>query len=297
MSQPTAPPAEAPAAEARDVVLSLCFVTWEDGHRRGMHFPPDRLIEALLAHPRTRRLLVVDPYRDRLRTYVKGALGRRLEPARTEDPARVRHLRPVRTRGVLDPAPVEDLERLYGGWDARVEREARRAGLERPAVITTNPFVAGFAPLRWASDVTYYVWDDWAAQPGYRRWWPAFRESYDRVRERGLRVCAVSQEILDRTRPSGPTLLVPNGIDPGEWGDALPRPGLVLRPARASPALRRHAGRAHRRWTWWRPPPAASPRARWCWWARCPTPLTSIRFAPSRTSTCTRRCPAPRSPR
>ena len=224
MSQPTALPAEAPAAEARDVVLSLCFVTWEDGHRRGMHFPPDRLIEALLAHPRTRRLLVVDPYRDRLRTYVKGALGRRLEPARNEDPARVRHLRPVRTRGVLDPAPVEDLERLYEAWDGRVEHEARRAGLERPAVITTNPFVAGFAPLRWASDVTYYVWDDWAAQPGYRRWWPAFRESYDRVRERGLRVCAVSQEILDRTRPSGPTLLVPNGIDPGEWGEPSPAP-------------------------------------------------------------------------
>jgi hypothetical protein len=76
MSQRTALPADAPAAEARDVVLSLCFVTWEDGHRRGMHFPPDRLIEALLAHPRTRRLLVVDPYRDRLRTYAKRALVR-----------------------------------------------------------------------------------------------------------------------------------------------------------------------------------------------------------------------------
>ena len=137
MSQPTAPPAEAPAAEARDVVLSLCFVTWEDGHRRGMHFPPDRLIEALLAHPRTRRLLVVDPYRDRLRTYVKGALGRRLEPARTEDPARVRHLRPVRTRGVLDPAPVEDLERLYEDWDA--PRGARGASGRDSSVPRSSP--------------------------------------------------------------------------------------------------------------------------------------------------------------
>jgi teichuronic acid biosynthesis glycosyltransferase TuaH len=224
MSQPTALPAEVPAAEARDVVLSLCFLTWEDGHRRGMHFPPDRLIEALLAHPRTRRLLVVDSYRDRLRTYAKRALGRRLDPARSEDPARVSHLRPVRIRGRTDPVPVADLEKLYGDWDARVEREVRRAGLEHPALITTNPFVAGFAPLRWAPDVTYYVWDDWAAQPGYRPWWPAFQESYDRVRARGLRVCAVSEEILERTRPSGPTLLVPNGIDPGEWDEPSPAP-------------------------------------------------------------------------
>ena len=207
------------------MVLSLCFVTWEDGVRRGMHFPPDRLIEALLAHPQTRRLLVVDGYRDRLRTYAKRALRRRLDPARSQDPERVRHLRPVRTRGRLDPAPVTGLERLYRHWDARVEREVRRAGLERPALITTNPFVAGFAPLRWAADVTYYVWDDWAAQPGYSRWWPAFLESYDRVRARGLRVCAVSQEILERTRPSGPALLVPNGIDPAEWAEPSPAPG------------------------------------------------------------------------
>jgi glycosyltransferase involved in cell wall biosynthesis len=103
-------------------------------------------------------------------------------------------------------------------------------------VITTNPFVAGFAPLRWASEVTFYVWDDWAAQPDYRAWWPAFHESYDRVRTRGLRVCAVTQEILERARPSGPTLLIPNGIDPGEWDapspapdwfDALPGPRLL----------------------------------------------------------------------
>ncbi len=224
MSQPTAPPAEAPAVDARDVVLSLGFRTWEDGFRQGMHFSPDRLIEVLMEHPRARRLLVVDPYRDRLRTYAKRALGRRLDPARSEDPERVRHLRPVRTGGLTDPVPVADLERLYRDWDARVALETQRAGFELPVVITTNPFVAGFAPLHWASDVTYYLWDDWAAQPGYQQWWPAFHESYDRVRTRGLRVCAVTQEILERARPSGPTLLVPNGIDPGEWDAPSPAP-------------------------------------------------------------------------
>ena len=279
------------------MVLSLCFVTWEDGHRRGMHFPPDRLIEALLAHPRTRRLLVVDPYRDRLRTYAKRALGRRLNPARSEDPERVRHLRPVRTSGLTDPVPVADLERLYRDWDARVALEAQTAGFERPVVITTNPFVAGFAPLRWASDVTYYVWDDWAAQPGYRPWWPAFRESYDRVRARGMRVCAVSEEILERTRPSGPHAARAERDRPGRMGRALPRSRLVHRPPRTAPPLRRAPWTRASTPTWWRPPRAGSRRDRWCSWARWPIPRTSSRSGHSRTSTCARAVPRDRDRR
>jgi glycosyltransferase involved in cell wall biosynthesis len=203
--------------EPRDVVLSLCFVTWEDGCRRGMHFPPDRLIETLVDSDRVRRLVVVDPYRDRMRTYAKRALGRTLNPVSEQDLGRVRHVRPLRLRGVSNPVRIDRLERLYTRWDRLVEEEARAAGLEQPAVITTNPFVAGFAPLRWAGPVTYYVWDDWVAQPGYRPWRQAFRESYDRVHGSGRRMCAVSQEILERARPSGPTQLVPNGVDPAEW--------------------------------------------------------------------------------
>ena len=46
-----------------------------------------------------------------------------------------------------------------------------------------------------------------------------------------MRVCAVSRgDPRADTRPSGPTLLVPNGIDPGEWDEPSPAPGLVLRP-------------------------------------------------------------------
>jgi glycosyltransferase involved in cell wall biosynthesis len=218
----------------RDVVLSLCFITWEDAHLRGMHFPPDRLIKALIDSPQVGRLLVVDPYRDRLRVTAKRLLGRTVAPAR-EHPGTA-HLQPLRVGGHEDPTAAGDLEQRYGAYDRAVRAAADRAGLVDPVVLTTNPFVAGYAPLDWASSVTYYVWDDWAAHPSYRAWWPALRDGYDRVRETGRKMCAVSQTILDRAQPSGQALLVPNGVEadewtappaPPEWFAALPGPRLM----------------------------------------------------------------------
>jgi teichuronic acid biosynthesis glycosyltransferase TuaH len=81
--------------------------------------------------------------------------------------------------------------------------------------------------------VTYYIWDDWAAHPSFEPWWPAFEQGYRRVRDSGRRVCAVSDAILERARPSGPARLIPNGVDTAEWTEfapaadwytALPRP-------------------------------------------------------------------------
>jgi len=209
------------ASVPRDVILSLCFVTWEDAHRRGMHFPPDRLIAALIADPRVGRLIVVDPFRDRVRTLAKRALGRTLDPVETIDDLAVGHLRPLRS-GRRDPTDIPALERQFGRYDRLVEHSAGAAGLERPVVITTSPLAAGFASFDWAGPVTFYAWDDWAVHPTYRPWWPAFDEVHRRIRERGTRMCAVSQAILDRARPSGPALVIPNGVDPPEWtGDAL----------------------------------------------------------------------------
>jgi teichuronic acid biosynthesis glycosyltransferase TuaH len=222
-------------ADSCDVVLALCFVTWEDAVRRGMHFPPDRLIEALLHEPQVRSLVVADPFRDRARTLAKRALGRSGDPARGEDPARVTHLRPLRA-GRRDPVDPGAVERLYRRYDARLARAAEAAGLRDPVLITTHPFVAGFAPARWARSVTYYVWDDWAAHPRHRDWRPAIEESHARIRASERRVCAVSQAILDRMTPTGPAALVPNGVDPREWRDigeppawfaALPAPRLL----------------------------------------------------------------------
>jgi glycosyltransferase involved in cell wall biosynthesis len=86
-----------------------------------------------------------------------------------------------------------------------------------PVVITTNPFVAGFAPLRWARQVTFYAWDDWTSGLPVRRWWPAYEEAYARVRHSGRAVAAVSQAIVDRIMPTGPSAIVPNGVVPDEW--------------------------------------------------------------------------------
>jgi glycosyltransferase involved in cell wall biosynthesis len=63
-----------------------------------------------------------------------------------------------------------------------------------------------------------------------------YEEAYRRVRESGRALCAVSEPIVARLEPSGPSVVVPNGIDPGQWATpgrapewfaALPRPRLL----------------------------------------------------------------------
>jgi len=90
-------------------------------------------------------------------------------------------------------------------------------GLERPAVITTNPYFAAFAPFEWASSVTYYAWDDWSALASLERWWGDLETAYRAMAARGTRICAVSQTLLDRIAPTGPGVVVPNGIVASEW--------------------------------------------------------------------------------
>ena len=97
-------------------------------------------------------------------------------------------------------------------------------GLEQPVVITSHPLLAGFADFTWARSVTFYATDDWSAYPPARRWWPAYRESFDRVRARERRVGAVSQALLERIAPRGRGAVVPNGLDPDEWTGALQPP-------------------------------------------------------------------------
>jgi len=57
-----------------------------------------------------------------------------------------------------------------------------------------------------------------------------------RVRGSGRSVCAVSEAIIERMQPSGPAIVVPNGVEPAEWASpgappawfaALPRPRLL----------------------------------------------------------------------
>ena len=200
-------------AGARDVVFAFAYATWRTAVARGMCFSEDRLVETLMAHPRVRRLMVVETPRSLPIKLVKDAL--RPPPAFPSAPG-VSLYSPVRLRR-SDPHRTRALERSFAAWGRGVQRAAQRRGLQQPAFITTHPLVPGFADLAWADSVTYYAYDDLAASPPLRRWWPAYEETYRRARERGHRVVAVSEAIVDRIAPSASHAVVPNGVDPAEW--------------------------------------------------------------------------------
>src|SRR5947199_9757811 len=119
-------------SEPRDVVYTFTSASWADAQRRGMCFPPDRLAETLLVHPRVRRLLVANPFRS-----LPGVLARRVrgEPEDEGFPSngRARLYTPKSLRR-KDPGELPAVERRYRHYDQLVRRAAERAGLDRPAV-------------------------------------------------------------------------------------------------------------------------------------------------------------------
>jgi teichuronic acid biosynthesis glycosyltransferase TuaH len=204
----------------RDVVFSFAYASWGTAVARGMCFSEDRMVETLLGHPEVRRLLVVETPRSLPLKLAREAL-RAPPPFPTSETASLYGPTRLRRR---DPAGMRAIERSFRRWDAQVRRVAARRGLERPALITTHPLVAGFAPLEWASSVTFYAYDDLAASQPLRRLWPAYREAYRRIRESGRAVAAVAPAILEQIQPNGPSAVVPNGVDPEEWAAPGPAP-------------------------------------------------------------------------
>jgi teichuronic acid biosynthesis glycosyltransferase TuaH len=218
---------------SHDVVFTFYRETWSDAVHRDMYMAGDRLVDSLLVRPDVRRLVVGNPYRSAPIQLVRRLAGQR--PARFPESSDRMLVEPLRLRRD-DPRSVRALERACVAYDRVLERAADEVGAEDPVVITTSPFVAGFAPLRWARQVTFYAWDDWASGVPVRRWWPAYEEAYVRVREAGRAVVAVSEAIVDRIRPTGPAAVVPNGVAPEEWRTpaapphwfaALPRPRIL----------------------------------------------------------------------
>lgn len=218
-------------SDSRDLAYALGFVTWRAIEQGEGAWASNRLLRAVLAEPRLRRVLVVDPPRS------AAVLAKRLGGAAPALPVdeRVGHAAPLRLRR-RDPASMTGIARTYRAWDRSAARAAARRGLERPAVVTNSPLVAAYAPLAWAGRVTYYATDDWPAHPALRRWQPVYAAAHARIRERGHAVCAVSEELLRRIAPTGPAAVVPNGVDPAEWREppapppwfaALPRPRIL----------------------------------------------------------------------
>ena len=219
-------------ARVSDLVFALSFTTWTGAVRRGLCMPEDRLAAALPSSPRVRRLLVSNPYRSLPVVLARAALRQSEEPY--AESTGVRLHQPLRLRR-FDSSRVAAIERSTAEYERSVQRAARRLGLEAPAVITTHPLLAGFGRFEWARTVTYYGWDDFSASEPHRRWWPAYREAFERIRLSGRRVVGVSEGVLDRIRPTGASAVIPNGIEASEWLDPGPAPAWFI--ARPRPRL------------------------------------------------------------
>jgi glycosyltransferase involved in cell wall biosynthesis len=229
---PIAEPQTASRGRAHHVVFGFDDLTWAAAWERGMFSPQDRLALALLDDPGVDRLLICDRPRSAPIKLARDLIHR---PLRFKSSLKDSHWQPLRWRR-REPVSIAALERVYAAYDRRLRRVAERHGLERPAVITGQPLIAGFAKLEWAGPVTLYATDDLSAHPDYQRWSTGLLEAYRRVGESGRRVCAVSSAIIDRISPSGPAAVVPNGVDPEMWAapasapawfEALPGPRLL----------------------------------------------------------------------
>jgi teichuronic acid biosynthesis glycosyltransferase TuaH len=197
----------------RHVIYTFDDMTWAAAQERGMCFPQDQLVLSLLDDPELERLLICDRPRSAPVKLVKD-LARR--PVKFEASERARLWQPLRLRR-QDPTSIAGLERAYARYDRRLRRVAERFGMERPAIVTSQPLLAGFAELEWAGPVTLFASDDLAAHPDYQPWRAGLLSAYERVAARERRLCAVSNAIVERIAPRGPSAVVPNGVDPEIW--------------------------------------------------------------------------------
>ncbi|GMM97543.1 glycosyltransferase [Microbacterium sp. MTN4-26] len=199
--------------QARDFVFTFSYESYADAHKRGMMRPPDRLVSTLIDSPEVRRVLVADPFRSWITSWVRALVDIRHRARETD---KFRHVSPMRIARA-DPVRVDDVAEVYRDYERIVRRAAEAAQLEQPAFVTASPLVGGFTGLDWTGGALYYARDDWLSSPARRRYWPAYREAYHRIAASGRAVAAVSQEIIDRIEPTGPHRVVPNGIEPREW--------------------------------------------------------------------------------
>jgi teichuronic acid biosynthesis glycosyltransferase TuaH len=208
-----------------DVVMALGYTSWSGAAGRGRVHAEDRLTLELIDSPRVPRLLVGNPFRSAPIRTLRRAVGQADEPFPTSE---TRHLHePLRLRR-SDSTRVRSIEKACARYEDSLRQAAERNGLERPAVITTHPLLAGFGDFAWAGPVTYYANDDLSACPPLRPWWSAFEASYERMRSRGRRAVALTPKALQTVNPTGPAAVIPCGIEPEEWRRPGPAPQWFL---------------------------------------------------------------------
>ena len=205
-----------------DVVMALGYTSWSGAAGRGRVHAEDRLTLELIGSPRVPRLLVANPFRSAPIRALRMAVGSADEPFPASP---TRHLHePLRLRR-SDPTRERSIEKACARYESSLRQAAERHGLQRPAVITTHPLLAGFGDFGWAGPVTYYANDDLSACPPLRPWWQGFENSYERMRARGRRAVALTPKSLRTIDPTGPAAVIPCGIEPEEWRrpDAAPQ--------------------------------------------------------------------------
>jgi len=217
--------AEATRAGGRDAVFTFSTETLADARQREFCRPPDQALLALCrAKGRINRILAVNPWRSAPVVAFRALTS---DHQRESQFNRVSLLTPLRLRR-HDPIGLPAIQRSYRRYDAILERRVRSLGFEKPVLLTFHLFVAAFCPLRWASTVTFYARDDWAAAPSETCLWPAYRQAYRVLRERGTRIICVSNEIAARVSAGGPAVVLPNGVDGSLWSHPLSPPPAVL---------------------------------------------------------------------
>ena len=216
---------EAPSDRGRDVLLLLGYTSWAGAIRRRQIHPEDQLAVALIESPRVSRLLVCNPFR----SLPAKLLRPELSPAEGPFPASPsrRLYEPARLRRT-DSTRIAAIERSCARYERSVRAAAERFGLQRPAVITAHPLIAGFGRFEWAGPVTYYANDDLTAHPPLRRWWPAYEASNARMRAAGRRAVGLTPKSLQSVDPSGPGAVIPTGLIPAEWREPGPAPSWFL---------------------------------------------------------------------
>jgi teichuronic acid biosynthesis glycosyltransferase TuaH len=216
--------AGAPSRPAPDVVFAFFRVSWSDSRARGGYFAQDRLATALVHRAEIPRVVIADSPRHPLAIAL--ALARSEEVALPALPGRthVRLLGPTRD----DATSPGLLRAVYAAAGLTLGRRSRRAGLRDPVVLTTNPFLAAFGRLEWARTVTLLLTDDFAASAAHRRWHAGHRAAWEALRRRRIAVAAVSPAVLDPVAPTGPSLVVPNGVEAREWSSPGPAPEWFL---------------------------------------------------------------------
>jgi teichuronic acid biosynthesis glycosyltransferase TuaH len=204
-----------PATEpSRDVLMLLGYTSWAGAVRRRQIHPEDQLAVKLISSPRVGRLLVCNPFRSLparlLRPGLDSPEGRfpHSETRRLYEPTRLRR---------TDPTSIAAIERGCARYERRVQAAAEEHGLHQPAVIAAHPLIAGFGDFEWAGPLTYYANDDLTAYPPLQPWWPAYEESFARMRTRGRRAVGLTPKSLASVAPSGGGAVIPSGLIPDEW--------------------------------------------------------------------------------